>query len=270
MSAVRQYTTTAGAPGASPTRLVSAGRTVADRPAVPFSIVLFSIVGIVVAAWGAAAPFAGPEFGFVADRAGAWQWSTTSAVLAVAPGALALLAGLLVLAAALRPSYGRRADLWLLGLVIAACGAWFVVGQYVWPVIDGRTFIAPSGVNHFMWKELCFAVGPGVILVLCGAVFMGWAVRRQLAVVAERTAGVMAPVATPVAPVAPSAPVARARTEGVAPATTATGPSGTMAPGAPTSRTTSDQPVVERPVTERPGGEYAVAPTDLPPPSPTA
>jgi hypothetical protein len=265
----RQYTTTPGVAQAPATRLVRAETTVAPRPVVALSVVLFAIIAIVVAAWGAAAPFAGPDFGFVADRFGAWQWSTTSAVLALAPGALALLAGIWVLMAALRPSYGRRPDLWVLGLIVAACGAWFVVGQYVWPVVDARIFIAPSGANHFMWKELCFAVGPGVILVLCGAVFMGWAVRRQLAVVAERTGGAGGAVAPATTPVAPAARTLA--TAAPTPVTTATGPTGTMAPGAPArapgvpARTTSERPVAERPGTDRP-----VAPTDLPPPAPSA
>jgi hypothetical protein len=137
-----------------------------------------------VAAWGAAAPFAGPDFGYVADRFGAWQWSVTSACLGLGPGVVALLASLAVVAMATRTSYARRADLWVLGLVVTLCGAWFVVGQFVWPVVYGARFIAPASANHYMWKELAFAVGPGVILVFCGAVFMGWAVRRQLALVA--------------------------------------------------------------------------------------
>lgn len=290
MSVARQYPTTSGAvetTTATTTRLVPADPAVVPGPAVPFSIVLFSLVAVVVAAWGAAAPYAGPEFGFVADRYGAWQWSTTSAVLALAPGALALLAALWVLGASLRPSYGRRADLWVLGLIVAACGAWFAVGQYVWPVIDGRLFIAPSGVNHFMWKELCFAIGPGVILVFCGAMFMGWAVRRQLAVVAERAPRAVAPAVVPVVAPAPARPTATVpvTTAVTTPVTTATGPTGTMAPEGTITRATSERPVVERPAVERPVverpvverpvveepiAEYRVAPTQVPPTTPPA
>lgn len=198
MSVARQYPTTTGpvetttapvAPvetTASRPRLVPAQGVIATRPAIPVSVILLGLVALLVAAWGAAAPYAGPEFGFVADRAVAWQWSVTSACLALGPGALAFLASLIVVAAATRASYARRADLWILGLVVTLCGAWFVVGQYVWPVIYGKLFIAPSNANHFMWKELAFAIGPGVILVFCGAVFMGWAARRQLALVADR------------------------------------------------------------------------------------
>jgi hypothetical protein len=163
----------------------------------PFSIVLLAFATVLVGAWGAIAPFVGPDFGFVADRSGAWQWSETSAVLALVPGAVALVVGIMTLRAASRVSYRRRADMGILGLVGAACGAWFVVGQYLWPVIDGRVFIVPSTPDHFMWKELCFAVGPGVVLVFCGAAFMGWAVRRQLAVVDAGHPVADAPMVTP-------------------------------------------------------------------------
>ncbi len=246
MSSVARQNPTA-APGQTATgrpRLVPAQGVIATRPSVPLSVILLGLVAMIVAAWGAAAPFAGPDFGFVADRAVAWQWSVTSACLALGPGALAFLASVIVVAAATRASYARRADLWLLGLVVTLCGAWFVVGQYVWPVIYGTLFIAPSNANHFMWKELAFAIGPGVILVFCGAVFMGWAVRRQLALVADRyprAAGagegaVGTGTTTVPRTVGPVAPVA--------------GNAGTMAPPATTTRTGTL-------ATERPAGTGA-------------
>ena len=237
MAVARQYTTRApaGAVTGARTRLVLAEGDAASRPTVSLSVILLGIVTVLVGGWGAAAPFAGPDFGFAADRYTAWQWSSTSVLLALVPGAVALICGLWVLAAATRPSYGRRPDLWLLGLVVAACGAWFVVGQYVWRALGHRAFIVPSGPSHFMWKELCFAVGPGVILVLCGALFMGWATRRQLAVVAERTTAAGA-VAAPLA-------------ERVPPVGATTAPTGTMAPPPPAA---AAQPVVQQPVVQQP------------------
>ena len=246
-SVARNYTTTPGAPAAtSRPRLVPAQGVIATRPAVPVSVVLLGIVAVLVAAWGAAAPFAGPDFGFVADRATAWQWSVTSACLGLGPGALALLASLVVVAAATRTSYARRADLWVLGLVVAACGAWFVVGQYVWPVIYGRIYIAPSNVTHFMWKELAFSIGPGVILVLCGAVFMGWSLRRQLALVADRY-----PRTGDVGPVGPE-DVENAGTVTTRPraASPSVGNAGTMAPPATAAGPVAGGTVPDAPVAE--------------------
>lgn len=238
MSVARQYPTSSGVTGTGGMRLVPAEGVGATRPAMPFSILFLGIVAVLVAAWGAAAPFAGPEFGFVADRASAWTWSVTSACLGLGPGAVAFLAALVVVGAATRRSYARRADLWVLGFITALCGAWFVVGQYVWPVIYGRIYIAPSTVTHFMWKELAFSIGPGVILVCCGAVFMGWAIRRQLALVAEHTAvaGTPAVAGTGVRTGVTTMPATTAR------------PTGTMAPPPP------EPTVVERPAEPRTAG----------------
>lgn len=235
MAVARQYTTSAQVGTTeSRRRLVLAKGGVAASPTVSLSVILLGIVAVLVGGWAAAAPYAGPDFGFAADRYTPWVWSSTSVYLALIPGAVALVGGLLVLAAATRPSFGRRPDLWLLGLVISACGAWFVVGQYAWTALGNGAFIVPSGATHFMWKELAFAAGPGVILVLCGALFMGWAVRREMAVVSERAGrSVATPVAQPVSPV------------GVA-----TAPTGTMAPPPPV--VTSQQPVAERPVDQAP------------------
>jgi hypothetical protein len=268
MSVARQYNTTVDVSGTTERRLVVADPATAGAPTISLHVLLLGIVAVLVGAWGAIAPFVGPDFGFVADRATAWQWSETSALLALLPGAVAFICGLLVVGAATRPRYGRRPDLWLLGLVVALSGAWFVIGQYIWRVIDGRTFVLPANPHHFMWKELCFAVGPGVVLVACGALFMGWSVRRSLAVVAEhypravhRSVTAVGPAQGPVAPVATTAPV-----------TTAT-PSGAMAPpqtgAVATEPVVAQRPVVERPVdeepvvVERPVAERSVAETPV-------
>lgn len=272
MAAARNYTTSApaGTGAGTRTRLVLAEGGVVSGPTVPFSVVLLGLVTVLVAAWGAAAPFFGPDLGFAADRFGAWQWSRTSLLLAVVPGAVALVCGLWVLAAATHRSYGRRPDLWLLGLIVAASGAWFVVGQYVWRALGNRPFIAPSGPTHFMLKELCFAVGPGVILILSGALFMGWAMRRELAVVAERfPRGSETPVVEPAAavatPVAAPAgePVRTAAPGSVAPGAVAPG---AVAPAAPAPVSTVQQPVaghaaVGQPVVEQAPGTVRAAPT---------
>ncbi len=188
MSVATQYTTTPGPDQSTATpRLVPAQDVRRTGPAIPVSLLFLGAVSALVSAWGAIAPFAGPDFGYVADRSGAWQWSATSAYLGLGPGLVGFFASLAVVAMATHTSYARRADIWGLGLVVALCGAWFAVGQYVWPVVYGTHYIMSSTVSHFMWKELAFAIGPGVILVYCGGVFMGWAVRRQLAVVADRS-----------------------------------------------------------------------------------
>jgi hypothetical protein len=256
MSVARQYTTTRGkdpSDTAMTPRIVPAKSITSTRPAVPVSMLLLGIVAVLVAAWGAAAPFAAPNFGYVADRFGAWQWSVTSACLGLGPGALAFLASLVVVGAVIRTSYARRVDLWFLGLVVTLCGAWFVVGQYVWPVVYGDRFIAPSTANHFMYKELTFAIGPGAILIFCGAVFMGWAIRRQLAIVADRYPRTVVP-----------SPGAGAPAPTVFPRAASSGNIGTMAPppaadGTVADNTVADETVADNTLTHQTVAENPVA-----------
>ncbi len=187
MSVATRHRTTHGLGEAASVTLHAPAQSVtATGPAAPLGVLFFGTVAVAAAAWGAAAPFAGPDFGFVADRSVAWQWSVTSACLGLGPGALALVASLWVVGAATRTSFARRAELWALGFVVTACGVWFVVGQYVWPVVFGARFIAPTAPTRFLWEEVTFAIGPGVVLACCGAVFMGWAVRRRPVVVDAR------------------------------------------------------------------------------------
>ncbi len=205
MSAAKRWTTTHGlGEAASVTLLAPAQSVTATGPAVPLSVLFMGTVAVAAAAWGAAAPFAGPDFGFVADRSVAWQWSVTSACLGLGPGALALVASLLVVGVATRTSFARRAELWVLGLFVTVSGVWFVVGQYVWPVVYGARFIAPTAPTRFLWEEVAFAIGPGVVLACCGAAFMGRAVRRRPVVAARFPPAEPPAAAVPESPTAPA------------------------------------------------------------------
>lgn len=276
MSVARQYNTPGGpvATTRSARRLAPA-EAAAVAPAFPFSVFILGIVAVVVAAWGAAAPYAAPNFGYYANTTSAWTWTETAALLALAPGALAVLAGLSVIFASPLRRWGRRPDLWILGLLIAASGAWFVVGQFVYPVINGAAFIMPASASTFMYKELAFAVGPGVILVYCGAMFMGWATRRHVAVVAEPYPRVVPPAAAPAAagPMAPpmaAGPMAAGprglHERPVTSVPQAGAPTETMAPPPPVAGPGPEPAAGARPV--EPGEETIVRRNDVPPAPP--
>jgi hypothetical protein len=71
------------------------------RPTVPrFSLGVAGLLLVVLGAWGGIVPFIGPTFGFSADGKGSWHWELTHALLSLAPGAAALLAGLLIMTGA--------------------------------------------------------------------------------------------------------------------------------------------------------------------------
>lgn len=144
------------------------------------SLVLLGSVIVLVGAWGGIAPYVGPLFGFSIDGTPAWHWSLAHALLALAPGGAAVVVGVLLLSLVGRAAAGRgRINVGMLGLLAAVCGAWFVVGEFAWPVLYGTSYFAGVGTLHFLLEQLAFSLGTGVVLVGCGAFAIGWAVRHQ-------------------------------------------------------------------------------------------
>jgi|GEM_PF-3296056 len=148
---------------------------------VPASLVLLGVVIALVAAWGGIVAFVGPTFGFSGDGSDAWRWTASHLFLALLPGAVAFVAGLLLIVIAPRTIDGRgRADLFLLGIVSVLCGAWFVVGPWAWPVLRTvHPYFVAAPPFRTLTVELGYALGPGLLLVLCGGIVVGWGIRHQ-------------------------------------------------------------------------------------------
>jgi hypothetical protein len=136
---------------------------------------------VIVSAWGGIIPFVGPTFGYSADGSGSWHWTLTHAVLALVPGAIAFVVGLSVLASSQGLVVGRgRLSLATAGLIVLACGGWFALGPWAWPVVDNTSaFFVFASPLHLLANVAGYAIGPGVIVAACGAFFMGWAARHQ-------------------------------------------------------------------------------------------
>jgi hypothetical protein len=155
------------------------------------SIETAGLLILLVGAWGGIVPFVGPLFGFSGDGSRSWTWNLPHALLSLAPGAAAVLAGLLVMAAG-----GRllRPGLKLGGLLAAVCGAWFVVGPVAWPVLEHtRVFVGAAPLREFAYW-VGYSLGPGVLLAALGAFVLG------------------RPSLRPAAPVAGTGPAAETRT----------------------------------------------------------
>ena len=146
-----------------------------------FGLGTMSFLLVLAAAWGGIVPFVGPTFGYSADGAGSWHWSLTHAVMAVVPGAIAVLIGFMVLGSTRAMVVGRgRISLSFAGLVAMACGAWFAVAPWAWPVVDNRgPFFVLASPLHQLANIAGYAIGPGMIIAACGAFFLGWAARHQ-------------------------------------------------------------------------------------------
>ncbi|MDA8295681.1 MAG: hypothetical protein M0004_03655 [Actinomycetota bacterium] len=151
---------------------------------------LIGLLTVFVSAWGGIVPFVGPIFGYRADGTAAWHWDLAHGILAVAPGAIGVVIGVLMMATARRVRFGEgRLSLSFAGLVALACGAWFVIGPLAWSTFEPTHYFVAASPLHRLANEVGYALGPGVLLALLGGEAIGWALRhRQVRFVAPAAA----------------------------------------------------------------------------------
>ena len=128
------------------------------------ALILVGIATVLVAIWGGIAPFIGPTFGFSADGASAWNLSDAHLLLGVLPGAVAFVAGVLILVIAPRTlSWSGRGSLAGAGLLAVMAGAWFVVGPVARPVLStsGSYYVVGKSASRARVPDRLF-VRPGI------------------------------------------------------------------------------------------------------------
>jgi hypothetical protein len=143
-------------------------------------VIVGALLALLVSAWAAIIPFVGPLFGLSADGTRAWTWNHVHALGSLAPGAVGVLACVMVLASARRPrgflsSFALTAE----GLTLFLCGAWLTVVPVVWPVLVGPYFHAASP-SQTLDYWMAYSSGPGVLLAGFGAFVMRRADRRMV------------------------------------------------------------------------------------------
>jgi hypothetical protein len=128
--------------------------------------------------WGGLAPFVGPYFHFGYTPDSAWSYNSGRLYYSIVPGAVALLAGVLIILT-------RNRVLAIAGGVLAALGgAWFVVGSgFVTdvlnrtisvggPILTGVSGPHAVGLRSYL-ESIALFTGLGVLIVLVGAIVMG-------------------------------------------------------------------------------------------------
>jgi hypothetical protein len=143
--------------------------------------VLLVLLGI----WGGFIPFVGPyaSFGYTPDRA--WAVTSGRVWLEIAPAAVTVAGGLLLLGTRVRPVAIFGAIAALLG------GAWFAVGTVIAPLWAGAAPAQGSplgGTTIRMFEQISFFPGLGVVIVALAAIAAG-----RLSVVSLREARQMGP-----------------------------------------------------------------------------
>jgi hypothetical protein len=128
---------------------------------------------VLLGAWGGLAPFIGPyfKFGFEPDKT--WVYSTSRLYLSILPGAIVLLAGLIVLISKSRGFGGIAAFFAALG------GAWFVLGaatmSFVANNLTKYSVGSPIGttLHRILLTDLACFAGLGVLIVFFAAIASG-------------------------------------------------------------------------------------------------
>jgi hypothetical protein len=147
--------------------------------AVPMSRSRGSLSGLallLLGAWGGLAPFIGPYFhlGFQPDKA--WSYDMGRLYLVIAPGAVVLLCGLVVMITKSRWLGGFS------GLLAALGGLWFVLGRATMAFIGttttlsyARTVDSPIAQSSrgIILTELVTFTGLGLLIVFFGALAAG-------------------------------------------------------------------------------------------------
>jgi hypothetical protein len=162
-------------------------RTDISVPGASLGLILGGFLALLISAWAGIIPFVGPVFGFSADGSASWTWNQVHALGAAVPGAVGIVACVIVMVCARRPMGLQSAgSLAAAGFVLFLCGAWLAVVPVVWPVLVGSYFHAATPsmtLAHWMG----YSSGPGVLMAGFGGLSMGRAGRESLTTTSQLT-----------------------------------------------------------------------------------
>lgn len=129
---------------------------------------------ILLGGWGGIAPFAGPSFGFGYTPDRAWAHTSGRLYLSAVPGAVVLLAGLIVMVTRSRGFGGFCA------FVAALGGAWFIAGASALALLPGNRAASirvgsplGTGVHVAILTNLALFTGVGTLIVFFATLALG-------------------------------------------------------------------------------------------------
>ena len=137
--------------------------------------VVSGLLVVLLGVWGALIPFVGPYFDYSFGSNTTWHYSADRLWLNILPGAVAVLAGLLLLRATTRRAGAFGGWLGLLA------GAWFVVGPAVsltWEHVRGPIGPPLGGDTRQMLELVGYFYGLGAVVIALVAFASGRFVSR--------------------------------------------------------------------------------------------
>ena len=124
---------------------------------------------VLLGAWAGIVGYVGPNFGYNATTTVAWSWTTTNWLLHLLPGAVAFVAGLMVVFDA-RALIASRGLLAMAGALTIAAGAWLVIGPVAAHVFESSPVYGPSTASlAALANKVGADLGPGLLLAAFGA-----------------------------------------------------------------------------------------------------
>ena len=154
---------------------------------------------LILGAWAAIVPFIGDYLNFAYTPTSTWTWTSGRGWYEVAPGAAAVLGGLLLLVSANRAVTSLGAWLGIAG------GAWLIVGPQLATFLDVGSIGAPTGTSTgvIALERLFYFSAIGAAILFVATLALGRLSVRSVADVRAARRRESA-VAAPVAPAAPA------------------------------------------------------------------
>lgn len=158
---------------ASPSDPAAANRTEIAAPRASIGLIVGSFFALLLSAWAALVLFVGPTFGFAPDGALSWTWSEGHALGGLLPGAVGVVASLIILVGAPRPmGLQSTAVLSTAGFTLLLCGIWLTLVPLLWPIWVGTYFLSASPTMTLAYY-LAATSGPGILLIAFGSFAIG-------------------------------------------------------------------------------------------------
>jgi hypothetical protein len=146
-----------------------------------WSATVAGAIAVVVGAWGGIAPYVGHALHYSADGSATWTWNLQHGLLSLLPGAMAVLGGAVLIAAAWvrrdRDSVLHAVGLAGATVLLGLSAGWFLIGSSVWPIyFTSHVLVGASPVRTFANLAGTY-LAEGFILATIAGVAGSWAVR---------------------------------------------------------------------------------------------
>jgi hypothetical protein len=138
-------------------------------------------LAVVVGAWGGIIPYVGHALHYSADGSATWTWDLQHGLLSLLPGAMAVVAGALVVVSAWvrreRASVLHTVGLATAAVLLGLSAVWFLIGTSVWPIYFTSHVLATASPVRTFANLAGTYLGEGAVLAAIAGVVGTWAIR---------------------------------------------------------------------------------------------